>query len=206
MRRRLAVLGTALGFMALVLSAVPAVSSDSNGDNGAQGRIVRWDLVHFVSGVILSGGENVSEDAGTGDLITLTGSGHVKPRAGKAFGGGTFVHEQASGTTVQGAYYVTDFIRWRRIHEGSLEGTGLIDGIGNFGGTTSGVLRLRVRLVPEIAGAPGPGVNGVLIIFCRLPGATVGFAEGTRLKIPSLGLDFVQHEELAGFTLFHVIA
>jgi hypothetical protein len=45
-----------------------------------------------------------------------------------------------------------------------------------------------------------------LIIFCRLPGATVGFAEGTRLKIPSLGLDFVQHEELAGFTLFHVIA
>lgn len=204
MRRRLALLGTALGFMALVLSAVPAVSSDQN---GAQDRIVRWDLVQFVSGVVLSGGENVSEDAGTGDLITFTGSGHAKPRAERAFGGGTFVHEQqATGTIVQGAYHVTDFISWRRIDEGSFEATGLTDGIGNSEGATSGVLRLRIRLVPEIAGAPGPGVNGVLIIFCRLPGATVGFAEGTRLKIPSLGLDFVQHEELAGFTLFHVIA
>lgn len=205
MRRRLVVLGTALAvFVALVLGAVPAASSDA--ENGGQGRIVRWDLVQFVSGVVLSGGEDVSEDAATGDLITLTGSGHARPGAGKAFGGGTFVHEQASGTTVQGAYYVTDFVRWRRIFEGSFAATGLIDGIANPGGATSGVLRLRVRLVPEVGGEPGPGVNGVLIIFCRLPGATVGFAEGVQLKVPSLGLDFVQHPELAGFTLFHVIA
>jgi hypothetical protein len=207
MRKRLAVLGTALAvFVALALGAVPAASSGENGENGGQGRIVRWDLVQFVSGVVLSGGEDVSEDAATGDLITLTGSGHARPGAGRAFGGGTFVHEQATGPTVQGAYYVTDFVRWRRIREGSFAATGLIDGIGNPGGATSGVLRVRVRLVPEVGGQPGQGVNGVLIIFCRLPGATVGFAEGVRLKVPSLGLDFVQHETMAGFTLFHVIA
>lgn len=207
MGRRLAVLGTALAiFGALVVSAVPAASSGENGDDNRPGRIVRWDLVQFVSGVVLAGGTDVSEDAATGDVIMLTGSGHARPGARKAFGGGTFVHEQASGTTVQGAYHVTGFGNWRRIFEGSFAATGLIDGIANADGATSGVLRVRVRLIPEVGGQPGEGVNGVLTIFCRLPGATVGFAEGVRLRIPSLGLDFVQHETMAGFTLFHVIA
>lgn len=58
----------------------------------------------------------------------------------------------------------------------------------------------------EIAGEPGPGVDAVLTIFRHLPGLTVAFAEGTRLNIRGPGLDFVEHEELAVFTLFHVVA
>lgn len=204
MSRRLAVLGAALALAALIGSAVAPAASSERSESG--NRVVHWDLVHFVSAVVLSGGEDVSQDADTGDLITLTGSGHAEPSDDDAFGGGTFLHEKTDGTVVaQGAYYVTDFIKWRRIEEGTLEGAGLVDGIGDIDDATSGILRLRVRLVPEIDGAPGPSVDAVLIIYCRLPGAEVNFAEGVRLRIPKFSFDFVQHEDpaLAGFTLFH---
>lgn len=205
MFRRLAVFGAALALTALIGSAVaPAASSERSESDD---RVVRWDLVHFVSAVILSGGEDVSQDEDSRDLVTLTGSGHAKPSDDDAFGGGTFLHAKPDGTVVAQGAYVTDFIKWRRIEEGTLGGAGLVGGIANIDDATSGILKLRVRLVPEIDGAPGPSVDAVLTIYCVLPGAEVNFAEGVRLKIPKLGFDFVQHHDhdLAGFTLFHLI-
>jgi hypothetical protein len=204
MRRRLASLGGILAILALTVGAIaPAAWSDD--DSESRDRIVRWDLVHFVSGVVLSGGSTVSVDEATGDTLTLTGSGHAELQEEEAFGGGTFTHERASDPDVTGAYYVTDFISWRRT-AGSFEETGLIDGIGNPEGATAGKLKLRVAFVPEVDGEPGPTIKGQLIIDCALPGAPANLVEGVRVKIGALGLDFLQHEDpgTRGFTLFHI--
>jgi hypothetical protein len=205
MRRKLAILGAILALLALTVGAV-APAASSNDDSESRGPIVRWDLVQFVSGVVLAGGSTVSVDEATGDTLTLTGSGHAEPQQGEAFGGGTFTHERASDTDLSGAYYVTDFISWRRA-AGSFEATGLIDGIGNPDDASSGRLKLRVAFVPEVDGEPGPTIKGRLIIDCALPGAPAHLVEGVRVKIGALGLDFVQHEDpdTRGFTLFHVI-
>ncbi len=102
-----------------------------------------------------------------------------------------------------------DFISWKRLTGGSLSGTPLIDGIGNGTGghpnqreETSGVLVLRVRFIPVVSGTPQPGVNGVLIINCHLPGTTVFVQEGVQVKVPSFNLNFTQ---TSGFTLFHAL-
>lgn len=205
MRKRLSILGTIVALAALSVGAM-APAAHSNDDGDSRGRVVRWDLVQFVSGVVLAGGSTVSVDEDTGETLTLTGSGHAEPQQEEAFGGGTFTHERESDTDLTGAYYVTDFISWKTA-AGSFEETGLIDGIGNPDGATAGVLTLRVAFVPEIDGEPGPTIRGKLIIDCALPGAPANLVEGVRIKIRALGLDFVQHEDpdTRGFTLFHII-
>jgi len=204
MRNKLAVGSTVLLLLA-VIGGLVAPAALSAGDRA---RIVRWDLPHFVSAVIVAGGEDVSVDATTGDTMTLTGSGHVEPRIGLSFGGGTFVHETQSGTPVaDGAFYVTDLIRWRPIEGGSLAGTGLTDGIADIDTASSGILRLAVTFVPQLNGEPGTPIEGILTIFCKLPGTTFDITEGVRVRIPSAGLDFVQHSDpaIAGVTLFHIV-
>jgi hypothetical protein len=203
-----------IGLFALVLVAGTALGAtgtsgaESGSGTGSDEVFIRWDLSQFVGNVIVVGGTDVSTDAESGDTIELTGSGHAEPLEAEAAGGGTFVHETAEGETVaEGAYYVTGFRHWRLLTGGSLDETGLIDGIGNGPGAnpnehepTSGVLRLKVRFVPVEEGTPQPGVNGILIIFCHLPGTTVFVQEGVEVKIPSFGLDFKQ---TSGVTLFH---
>jgi hypothetical protein len=205
MRKRLSILGTIVALAALSVGAV-APAAYSNDDGNSSGRVVRWDLVQFVSGVVLAGGSTVSVDEDTGETLTLTGSGHAEPQQEEAFGGGTFTHERASDTDLTGAYYVTDFISWKRA-AGSFEETGFTDGIGNPDGATSGRLKFSVAFVPEINGEPGPTIKGKLIIDCALPGAPANLVEGVRIKIGALGLDLVQHvdPDTRGFTLFHII-
>jgi hypothetical protein len=171
---------------------------------------VRWDLPQFVGGVIVVGGSDVSTDAETGDTLKLTGSGHAEPLEHEAAGGGTFVHKNGGGKTLaRGAYYVTDFKSWKRLAGGSLDETGLIDGIGNGPGAnpnehepTSGVLRLKVHFVPVVDGEPQPGVDGVLRINCSLPGTVEPVREGVRVMVPSFDLDF---RPTSGVTLFHAL-
>ena len=207
MRRRLSILGAIVALAALTSGAIaPAALSNDDGDS--RDRVVRWDLVQFPSAVGLSGGSAVSVDEATRHTLTLTGSGHAEPQQEEAFGGGSFVHATEGGKELaSGAYYVTNFISWRKIEAGSIEGLGLTDGIGDIDNSTSGVLKLRVAFVPEVDGEPGPTIKGRLIIYCWLPGATVNFAEGVRVKIQALDLHFVQHPDphTAGETLFHVI-
>ncbi len=193
------------------LVAAGRSGTTSDASTGAAPRsVIRWDLPQFVGNVVLAGGSDVSTDAKTGDTVELTGSGQAETVEGEAAGGGTFVHMNASGTVLaQGAYQVIDFISWKRLTGGSLSGTGLIDGIGNGTGghpnegeETSGVLKLRVRFIPVVSGSPQPGVNGVLIINCHLPGTTVFVQEGVQVKVPSFNLNFTQ---TSGFTLFHAL-
>jgi hypothetical protein len=181
----------------------------SEGDSdGQRNAFVRWDLVQFPGGVIAVGGTDVSTDTETGDTVDLTGSGQAEPAEGEAAGGGTFVHRNAAGATLaEGAYYVIHFVSWRRLAGGSLDATGLIDGIGNGPGAnpnehepTSGVLKLRVHFVPVVDGTPQPGVNGLLIIYCHLPGTFEFVPEGVQVKVPSFGLNF---KPTSGNTLFH---
>ena len=193
----------------LVATASSKTTSDPSTGSGAHS-FIRWDLPQFVGNVVLAGGTDVSTDAKTGDTIELTGSGQTEPAEEEAAGGGTFVHMSKSGEVrAQGAYQVIDFISWKRLSGGSLSGTGLIDAIGNGTGAhpnereeTSGVLKLRVRFIPVVSGTPQPGVNGVLIINCHLPGTAVFVQEGVQVKIPSFDLNF---KETSGFTLFHAL-
>lgn len=168
---------------------------------------VRWDLTQFAGNIILSGGRDVATDAGTGDRVTLTGSGLAEPGEEEAAGGGTFVHRHSDGSLVaRGAYYVTRFISWTPLG-GSLNGLGLIDGIGNGPGAnpnenepSSGVLKLRIHAVPFVGGEPQQGVDAVLTVFCHLPGATEEIPEGVGLRIPEFDLNFTP---TSGVTLFH---
>jgi hypothetical protein len=168
---------------------------------------IRWDLVQFQANLVLAGGSNISTDMASGDTIKLTGSGQAEPREEEAAGGGTFVHRHDDGSLVgRGAYQVTGFLGWHRITGGSLASTGLSDGIGNGTGAqvdeneeTSGVLTLRVRFLRVTSGEP-QGVNGVLIVYCHLPGSTEDVPEGVRVMVPAFDLDFRPTE---GFTLLH---
>jgi hypothetical protein len=191
-------LGLCLGLM---IGATSAVGSEQRGHRDV---FVRWDLLNIVDAVVVAGGVNVSTDEATGDTIELTGSGQAEPGEAEAAGGGTFVHRHADGTEVaHGAYYVKRFLSWRRLAGGQFSATGFVDGIGNpkEGEPTSGVLRLRIQLVPDVGGAPGPGPTAVLKINCHLPGTFVDVPEGVNVKVD--GLEFDPDPVRHGVTLFH---
>jgi hypothetical protein len=197
---KLATMGLGL-CIGLMIGATSAVGSGQR-DHG--GVFVRWDLVNIVDGVAVVGGVNVTTNEATGDTIELTGSGQAEPREGEAAGGGTFVHRHANGTEVaHGAYYVKRFLSWRRLSGGNFGATGLIDGLGNprEGEPTSGVLRLRIQLVPDVGGAPGPGPTAVLKINCHLPETPVFVEEGVSVKVN--GLEFDPDPVRHGVTIFH---
>jgi len=207
----------AIGLLALSLvvgaSLVATAGGGTQKDTAASAQdhqFVRWDLVEFVGGIILAGGSDISTDAATGDTVELTGSGHAEPLESEAAGGGTFVHKNEEGETLaKGAYYVTGFKSWERLDGGSLDATGLIDGIGNGPGAnpnehepTSGVLKLTVRFVPVVGGEPQAGVNGIIRINCHLPETSEFVREGVRVMVPSFDLDF---RPTSGVTLFHAL-
>lgn len=180
--------GAAGALGALAPTAVLAV------DNG-RGKLIRWDLVKLVQGVVLAGGTDVGQDRPTNDVVHLTGSGQAEPATREAAGGGTFVHQHSNGTEVaHGVYLVTGFNSFQNAG-GSLAGTGLKDGIGEIGETTAGILSLNVHLVPS----SGASLDGVLTVDCNLPPG-FGIEEGITLSVGPF--HFTQH---GGATVFHVL-
>jgi len=165
------------------------------GDEG-KGKLVRWDLVQIVSGVVLAGGTDVGQDSASGDVVHLTGSGEAEPARREAAGGGTFVHQHRDGTEfAHGLYFVTGFKAFQNAG-GTLVGTGLTDGIGELDETTGGILWLNVHLVPS----SGPTHDAVLTVNCALPGGHPGIEEGIKLSVGPF--NFTQH---GGATVFHVL-
>jgi hypothetical protein len=165
-------------------------------DDEGKGKLVRWDLVQIVSGVVLAGGTDTGQDSATKDVVHLTGSGQAEPARREAAGGGTFVHQHGDGTAVaHGVYVVTGFKAFDNAG-GTLVGTGLKDGIGELDETTGGILSLHVHLVPS----SGPAHDGVLSVNCTLPGSRPGIGEGITLSVGPL--NFTEH---GGATLFHVL-
>lgn len=194
-RRQLLIGAGAMAVTAPVLGTAGTAFADDEHQNERAG-IVRWDLIDVTSGgVILSGGTDVSQDAASGDAISLTGSGQAQPRDEEATGGGTFVHKAADGTErARGVYVVTDFEDFTQAG-GTLAGLGLTDGIGEIDDTTGGILVLDVRLIPD----SGPTHDGVLTVNCNLPGGSdSSIEEGFKLSV--LSFNFAQH---GGNTLFH---
>jgi len=174
---------------------VAAVTSSALAQPRALGHDVRWDLVQITQGVVLPGGTDVGRDPTTGDTIRLTGSGDAEPAERNAAGGGTFVHRRANGTEVaHGVFVVTGFLSWDPAG-GSLEGTGLTDGVGHIEEESAGILTLIVRLLPS----GGGHADAVFGVNCNLPGATESITEGITLAVGNLR--FVQN---GGGTLFHI--
>jgi hypothetical protein len=164
---------------------------------------LRWDMVVNVLGVVVPGGSVVADDAATNDVIGLTGSGFARPHRGMASGGGTWVRRHSDFSFVDaGVFLVTGFNSFID-GGGSLAGTGLTDAIDELDQTTGGVLSLNVAFM----GTSTP-FTALLEIHCSLPGSSLT-AEGIRLVIPQLGLDFKPPERgggiLNGSTLFHVL-
>jgi hypothetical protein len=158
--------------------------------------LLRWDLVQFLQGTALAGGTNQATDEVTGDVTTLSGSGHAEPKKRRATGGGTFVHRHADGTVlVQGIYRVTSFNSWTPAG-GNLAPAGAKDGIGTLEQTTGGLLVLRIVALPVGGGM----VEGTLGIDCAVPGVKFPIEEGIHIDI--LNFHFKQS---GGFTLFHVL-
>jgi hypothetical protein len=190
-RIALVVLGLLLGAMLTASSAI---------GHFPRAKIVRWDLVQIADGAALVGGEDVATNPTTGKSITLTGSGHVRPRSHEAFGGGTFVQEDVDGNEVAvGTYQVTGFLSFRRLRGGNFAATGLIDAIGDPAEASSGIMRVRIRLLPE----GGSARDAVLEVHCHLPGTVEETFEGVRLTIGSQV--FEPDPERHGVTLFHVM-
>jgi hypothetical protein len=193
-RPRLASLGVGLALGLLMATSGAAGQTASRS-------IVRWDFVQIVQGTALAGGSVQATDAATGDVITLTGSGqaNVGPHA-RAAGGGTFVHErtvrdghdESKEVVASGIFLVTGFVSWQR-DTGTIP---VVDGVGFTEQASSGILKLNVRLMPE-GGSP---LDGVLTIYCRLPGAMFTPVEGIDLQVGSF--DF---KASGGVTLFHVL-
>jgi hypothetical protein len=199
--------------LAFVVGTAFVAAGRSGSDTAAVSqtrRFVRWDLPQFQANYVVMGGEDVSTDAATGDTATLTGSGQAEPFEHEAAGGGTFVHRHADGSiAASGIYRVTGFVRWTPLFGGTLEGTGLVDTIGNGTGAIpdeseehSGVLVMRVQFVVLKDGEPTGSVNGRLRINCHLPGTTVFVPEGIVVRIPSFDLVF---RPTSGNTLFHTL-
>ena len=144
-------------------------------------RLVRWDVVKR-SGhppALVAGGSARATDPATGDTLTLTGTGQAEPRQRAAAGGGSFIHRHADGTSCcRGVYLVTGFVSFTQ-GPGSLAGTGILDAIGDREQATSGVLRVRVKLVH----ADGMVAEGTLTISGALPGAPAGSLEGVQLTV-----------------------
>jgi hypothetical protein len=192
-RRRLVGAG-AVGALGVFLAPEAVLAG---GENGEEVELLRWDLIQIVQGVVLAGGTDVAKDAASGDKISLTGSGEVRPESHKATGGGTFVHKHADGSEVgHGVYVVTAFISFAN-GGGSLVGTGLTDGIDVLNRTTGGVLKCRVHLTSSA----GLQADGVLEVDCHLPGGR-DVPEGIKLSVPQFNLNFAPD---SGFTLFHVL-
>jgi len=157
--------------------------------------LLRWDLVHFPQGVVLPG-QDMAKDAATGDVITLTGSGEVEPKKGRATGGGTFLHAHSSGTEVaHGVYRVTGFTSFTPAG-GTLVGLPVRDGIGTLDQTMGGELALQVTLMPSGGGA----LVGTLEVDCTIPGVELPIEEGVNLSVGSF-----HFEKAGGATLFHVL-
>jgi hypothetical protein len=158
--------------------------------------LLRWDLVQFAQGTALAGGTNQATDEATGDVGTLSGSGHAEPKKKTATGGGTFVHRRADGTVVvQGIYRVISFKSWTPAG-GNLAPSGAKDGIGTLKQTTGGLLVVRIIALPVTGGM----VEGTLGIDCAVPGVRFPIVEGIHIDI--LNFHFKQS---GGFTLFHVL-
>jgi FtsP/CotA-like multicopper oxidase with cupredoxin domain len=158
--------------------------------------LLRWDLVEFPQGLAVAGGTCQTTDEATGDVTTLTGSGHAEPKKRTATGGGTFVHRHANGTeVVHGVYKVTGFQSWKPAG-GNLAPAGAQDGIGTLEQTMGGLLVLHIAAMP----ASGGSVEAVLGIDCDLPGVRFPIEEGVHIDV--LNFHFKQS---GGFTLFHVL-
>jgi hypothetical protein len=194
-RITLVLLGLLLGAM---FSAAGAVGHDQRG-----GKLVRWDLVEIANGTAVAGGENVATDAESGQSLTITGSGHVRPRRHEAFGGGTWVLEDADGNEIDnGSYQVTEFVSFRRLRGGNFAATGLIDGIGDPDEASSGIMTVKVRAVSEGA-PPEDGIDAVLEVHCNLPETVKETFEGVRITVGDQV--FEPDPDRHGVTLFHVM-
>jgi len=196
--RRQVLLGTSA--LAVGAGLAPtAVLAGKAAQAPGRNKLVRWDLIMVSGGVLLAGGTDVGLDAGSGDTITLTGSGQAEPPEGAASGGGTFVHKDSTGATrASGAYVVTGFRSFVN-GGGSLAPTGLTDGIGEIEETTGGVLALDVRFFP----VGHPPHDAVLTVFCHLPGGEE-VEEGIQVEISIGGTDFHFMQD-GGNNAFHVL-
>ena len=188
--------------IALLLSVL--LAGESSGQRAAG--LWRWDLIQIGLGTTaLPGGTDTSSDAATGETISLTGSGQFRPSARTASGGGTFVHKRADGSEVaHGIYTVSSFRSFRR---GGGTPPPVTDGIltARLGTPQSGVLRLGIRLVPEVNGKPGPERRATLRVFCHFRGNRLGLTESDEgIRLDTGNLHFRQVKE-QGFTLFHVL-
>ena len=192
-RIALVLLGLLLGGLLAATSAV--------GDH-PRAKIVRWDLVEIADGTAVAGGVNVAT-AATGESLTITGSGHVRPRSHEAFGGGTYVFEDADGNEVEsGSYRVTEFVSFRRLRGGNFAATGLVDGIGDPAEASSGIMTVKVRALAEGA-PPEQGVDALLEVHCHLPETVEDTFEGVRITVE--GQVFEPDPVRHGVTLFHVM-
>lgn len=191
-RIALVLLGLLLGGLLAATSAV--------GDH-PRAKIVRWDLVEIANGTAVAGGVNVAT-AASGESLTITGSGHVRPRSHEAFGGGTYVFEDADGNEEFGSYQVTKFVSFRRLRGGNFAATGLIDGIGDPAEASSGIMTVKVRARAEGA-KPEQAVDALLEVHCHLPGTVEDTFEGVRITVD--GQVFEPDPNRHGVTLFHVM-
>jgi hypothetical protein len=191
----------ALVLLGLVLGALLAATSALGDHPGA--KIVRWDLVEIANGTAVAGGENVATDPESGFSITVTGSGHVRPRGHTAFGGGTYAIEDPDGNEIEnGSYQVTELVSFRRLRGGNFAATGLIDGIGDPDEASSGILVVKVRALAEGA-PPDEAVEALLEVHCHLPGTVEETFEGVRITAD--GQVFEPDPDRHGVTLFHVM-
>jgi hypothetical protein len=190
----------ALVLLGLVLGGLLAAAS-AVGDH-PRAKIVRWDLVEIANGTAVAGGVNVAT-AASGESLIITGSGHVRPRSHEAFGGGTFVFEDADGNEVaSGSYVVTKLVSFRRLRGGNFAATGLTDGIGDPAEASSGILKVKVRALAEGA-PPEQAVDALLEVHCHLPETVEDTFEGVRITVD--GQVFEPDPERHGVTLFHVM-
>jgi hypothetical protein len=192
----------ALVLLGLLVGAVISAAS-ALGDHQQRGKIVRWDLVEIANGTALAGGENVATDPKSGQSLTITGSGHVRPRSHAAFGGGTWVLEDVDGNEIaNGTYRVTEFVSFRRLRGGNFAATGLIDGIGDPNETSSGIMKVKVSALPEGA-PPEDAIDATLEVHCHLPGTVEETFEGVRITVGDQV--FEPDPDRHGVTLFHVM-
>lgn len=196
-RRQILIGAGALTALSPLLGPVVARADD-------QGGLVRWDLIAIASAAgtteVVVGGTDVGRDSATGDTVSLTGSGQANIDEARATGGGTFVGKTSDGTTVVSGVYVVTAFKGFQNFGGSLAPTGLVDGIGQIGATTSGILSVGIHAVAT----DGRTADGVLEVHCNLPGASPTTEEGVVLTIGPF--HFTQDPSNHGFTLFHVIA
>jgi hypothetical protein len=193
-RIALVLLGLLLGGLLAATSAV--------GDH-PRAKLVRWDLVEIANGTAVAGGVNVATTATGERSLTITGSGHVRPRSRQAFGGGTYVFEDADGNELEnGSYHVTKFVSFRRLRGGNFAATGLIDGIGDPAEASSGIMTVKVRARAEGA-PPEEAVDALLEVHCHLPGTVEDTFEGVRITVG--GHVFEPDPDRHGVTLFHVM-